>query len=364
MSLPPDVSYCIDSAVELQLLTADVAFYLSYYKPDVVQWFDDNGRNFEKLGTQEFLEFRENRATLLQRSVMSYQALKTIVRYSAYENCLGVAGDFVHADEELIPTRENLLPFFDKGATQDRFNKNLSDVIERARTDLFNGITLQEINQEIGNIYRNERTLTDGLYYDETTGTVKRLKPNNKKKRKAILKSLDFLARVAGSKTKEVFLGGDYITISGNHFVFKIRKGNYSDFGHSSLDIELWNRRNQRLSNLCFYYENMPAADQLASMMIEITAGNEMKIIETANCWSVTDHGRKSRILKKMGKIRKIETTPPLLVGEKSYFFKVEKYRDQAIDIAREIMIERMNKVVEPFLMFDRSLSEHVLLNR
>lgn len=102
--------------------------------------------------------------------------------------------------------------------------------------------------------------------------------------RKVIVRSYNVAVSMLGTETVRAFLAGDEISLIGREVALVVRKkGALADKGHGCLSVGLVARDGTRLADLCTFIESTPTLDQLCGFALWMAAGEERKVIETAN---------------------------------------------------------------------------------
>lgn len=102
-------------------------------------------------------------------------------------------------------------------------------------------------------------------------------------RQKALTRSTQMLERIAGPKEAHAFIKGDEIRVEGQCFNFSIKKGWLFTMAHGGLDIVVTDKLGNRLFDLCWYVDGVPAPDQLAALMLSVIAGDEEEILRVGN---------------------------------------------------------------------------------
>jgi hypothetical protein len=139
----------------------------------------------------------------------------------------------------------------------------------------------QETNRRIGLMVQNER---DGLPALDFNVKVKLRRDAIRKRRKVIRRSIDVALSLLGRETVSSFLRGDPIKLMGTETMLMIQKrGRIDHRGHGALSIAIADAGGKTLADLCTFIEDTPALDQLCGFALWMNAGEERKVLETAN---------------------------------------------------------------------------------
>jgi hypothetical protein len=294
--LPADVMFSLDSSVECGDMTADVHAYITLLDEDPLGWHDSLS------GSDEF--FRLMNATARQRMAawretadlddratitwLGFQELPSTLTDSArhvLSAAIKLRGPERPAIEALLTNRafvaDNAAPFL------PAFN----EIVMRARDDvrIMGRAAFCEALHLVPDFYRrvNERRMqliTESMQLEHAAHYRKPVPRSVRKaRRKPLVKAIDLLAKIGGQQTASAFISGDDVVVTGKRFNFRARKGVLSSNGHGALNLTVTDKDNIELVDLCFYFENMPAPDQLAALILHVKAGNEDDIITTGN---------------------------------------------------------------------------------
>lgn len=361
--LAHDVQYAFDGAVELGYMSSDIATFFRYYHPDPNGWHDrcdarprviesDHagqasqvgmfpGR-FEDRAEAEYLKHRP-RLTPRQRAVCSMEGLLGM-SYHCEEMARHVAGAMLHPipDGGLTKrVRRHLVApaairrFVKRDRLCDRWRTKCKALIRRGREDLgsvprdkYDNVrawideeragqrALHEELQERIRAQIGSGPVSHGEYeaaYERAIGTRRLLDRKRHKalrgRRRAAWKGYQLLSRLVSPETARMFLGGDCVTIEGQRFTFHIKKQHRaSTMGHAGLQIELAERGGKVLSNLCLYWQDTPAIDQVAAIAMHVAAGEEDELIETGNLYACREGYRECAHLMQL---KPQHLTPP-----------------------------------------------------
>ncbi|MBY3155301.1 hypothetical protein HFO56_23545 [Rhizobium laguerreae] len=294
--LPADVMYSLDECVQLGAMTADVHAYITLLDEDPLGWHDSLGGSDEFIrllnatARQRMAAWRES-ADLDDRATITwigFQELPSTLTDSArhvLSEAIKLRGPDRNAVDLLLKNRDfvadNAAPFI------PAFN----EVVMRARDDvrIMGRAAFCESQYLVPDLYRrvNERRmqLISQSIQAEQAAQFRRPVPKSvrKAKRKPLVKAIGLLSKIGGQQTAAAFVSGDDVVVTGKRFNFRARKGVLSSNGHGAINLTVTDKDNIELVDLCFYFENMPAPDQLAALILHVKAGNEDDIITTGN---------------------------------------------------------------------------------
>ena len=102
--------------------------------------------------------------------------------------------------------------------------------------------------------------------------------------RKVIRRSLATAISVVGEATVRAFIHGEEVRLVGAETMLVLKKrGSLADVGHGCISIAIADRAGTRLADLCTYIENTPMLDQLTGFALWMQAGEEDRVLQTAN---------------------------------------------------------------------------------
>ena len=309
----PDVEYIFDAAVEMCDITADAHFYFMNIRPDTNAWLDAHeGQRTAQICKSimgDYFDWYQNApveeadaATIAGLRASKFQ-LKQIIenlRYIAiddvcYRGHTGSRGfrkaQAMSTIKQIANSDSNILNYFDlwkqmmaRASTmgRGRFDAGASE---------YNGLIDRN----------NDRRRREIL---ERVSIVERRAPKRnhslrKKRRKVIVKSFNLLADITGQETARAFIGGDAVTIEGRKFDFRCRRaGALHQSGHGCLRVEIVDKIGVVLTDLCVYFDDMPAMDQVAALALHAMVGNEDEILQIGNFLNIRDAGYESPLLE------------------------------------------------------------------
>ncbi len=116
----------------------------------------------------------------------------------------------------------------------------------------------------------------------------------------AIKKATKLFENLGQRNNLSLFVSGAEVTLSHPDSMFKFVLKPLADQGwlvdrtmqgrsHTPYELMLLTKDNVHLARLCVYFENTPVLDQLLALTLFVQAGDEMKILQTANWFA---HGR------------------------------------------------------------------------
>lgn len=291
--LPADVCYCLDSAVELGLITSDINTFLMVYHHDPVTWHDslNNGNYFDSLRTQSRIELASWRAEapLEQRAAVSWSGLLE-VQHQLVDSARHVLSAAIkmsydgHAKANDAIALTDDLDFVYQHANP--LIPNLSEIMLRVSDDvriMGNEAFISARNQTSTLFARERIRRSDLIQKHIDAGPRPESRKRRKAKRKPLLRSVEFLTSIVGNQKARAFINGDDITVEGKEFNFRVRKGVLLSNSHGGINITVTDKSHIELVDLCFYFQDMPAPDQMAALVMHVQAGNEDQIIKTGN---------------------------------------------------------------------------------
>lgn len=310
----PDVEYVFDAAVELCDITADAHFYFMNIHPNANAWMDDHeGLRTALLCksiTDDYFEWYQDApveeadaATIAGLRASKFQ-LKQIVENLSYiiiddvchrghtgrrgfrkAQAMSTIKTIVHCDRSFLNYFELWRQLIARASTMGtvRFHaaaREYGDLIER-------------------NNARRRQAIRDRVSIHETRLRLnKNGRARQKKNRKVMTKSFNLLAEITGLETAKAFVGGDAITIEGKAFDFRCRRGgSLFTTGHGSARVEIVDKSGVVLTDLCVYFDDMPAMDQVAALALHAMVGNEKEILQIGNFFNVRAEGYTSPLL-------------------------------------------------------------------
>lgn len=120
---------------------------------------------------------------------------------------------------------------------------------------------------------------------------------SSKDERKALRRSLSAASAAIGEEGARTLLRGEPVRLQGHLFDFVIRS-RLRRSGHGGLTISLFGPDSEeRLADLCLYFDGMPALDQAAALALHISSESEIDLIEAGNLFNLTVEGARNPLL-------------------------------------------------------------------
>jgi hypothetical protein len=316
--LPPDLDYSLDCEQEQGGIGHDDRAYIDLFDGDASNtyaWFlpltRGNARTFPDIVKTRHARWRET-APIAQRMALTWGGLEALkwlfdgcVSDFAYQAIHhhgmsefpdGAETAYVEAMD--VAGNPGLLRFAD--CARPIVARAVQDIgvvgpeaflAARGSLDVLYADARDRINE------RNRRVNEMLRSYAENTitGAVRRFKPraapvlslaqkrHEKGLRKAITRSYRLLGSIAGAQTARACLDGDQIAVEGRKFDFRLRVANLRSTAHGAVEVLVTDKDAVELASLCIYINQTPALDQMAALILDVTAGNEDEIIRRAN---------------------------------------------------------------------------------
>jgi len=350
INMPPDVSYCFYSEIEMFSGTSgDIGYFLEQTGLDVTAIYDDieNGssddimsgsvyKNIEYMFEQWYL----NNASSYEKSMVFYKFLNGL-EFQLNEFTTTLFDNLQELDFKvdkrlgIDKIKKNLMILIDNDNTRedndwlssfsDEDNRSL--LISRVKNllDFLNKIqykyefyktntshTLDELmivsaHQFIEHSYTifGEQNANNEEYTFERLATSKKeikhipiSKKEQKTMRRMLNKSIETVSSFLPKKDIECFIGGESFEISGTYFNYKISQKkqykllqNESDLNsaHIPYELDLFNKNNDYLANLCITFNGCPILDQILSVYLMISANQEADMLDKCNFYKKSD---------------------------------------------------------------------------
>lgn len=283
--LPPDMQYCIDSAVELAHLSPEVGtYYYMYYNRGWKEFDDaleDSTVSFEALLKNVFNDWYAKKATPDVKDALFYSTVKFWGESGnkMVENT--IVSKFINTPIEDI-TEESVTSIFE---TEIRKIKSFyGDMLSRNPWGMAN-IANGRVEYDRRNNFLKDSKL--GVYSPfcrhKGKPPAKRTKRNIKK---ALVKADSMLTKIAGANVSKLLVTGNSVIVDGSKFRFEFIPVDYKRAGYGGLKISLYDLKGTHITNLCTYFENVYPAEQVASFIMMINCGLELEIIENSNFYA------------------------------------------------------------------------------
>lgn len=120
-----------------------------------------------------------------------------------------------------------------------------------------------------------------------------------KKRRKVLKKSMRAARSLVPASDLTAFIRREDIMVRGQNLILKVKRSrSIMSEGHGVLSVSVHDLEERHLANLCVYFEDTPAVDQLIAMMLYVSSGCEAEFIRAANITYLTGLGKDHPMLK------------------------------------------------------------------
>jgi hypothetical protein len=172
---------------------------------------------------------------------------------------------------------------------------------ERGRWEEMFDVLHQRQRAEEDRMWREARIAMDaGVSAAAALGVRKNkreIKTKIRRHRKIIRRAASAAELVLGADGVRAFIKGNLI-IRGQDIDFKVKPASSNGrIGHGGLDLAVLDKKGVKLVDLCLYYKDTPAIEQAASLALEVAAGDERAVLETANVINATQEGANHPVL-------------------------------------------------------------------
>jgi hypothetical protein len=368
LTVSHDVQYCIDGAVELYRFGGDVAAYLMHYKPNVNEWFDAldeskwSSSRFEKAAVEDFAAWHRtapadlrahcNIEGLLALSMQAGELAKSTTQTAIGSLPIGIG---VKGLRRIRSDR-----YLSRIISQDPSTRDVVEIgkslVANCKMDDLRPDTIStafDITNRAREKVREEQSRLDRAARKAILGGMTE-KRAERSRRRVIRRSLSFLERIIGEDNARIFVSGDRITATGQHFQLIMKKNHrLSTSGHGSLEIEVADSNGIVLSNLCLYLEDTPVMDQVAAFAMDMRSGGEAEIISKGNLYKIRDEAHANarlallhpRITKEDGGIDRIGLEIPESL--RPWHMSCRRSKDEiALLKSMETDIERRSRLI------------------
>ena len=221
----------------------------------------------------------------------------------------------------------NLLSFLEKVQIKfDLYKSNLTHTLDEVMYKFSNDVS-NENNIQLRNleeIVADDASIVDS-FLDLKNKFKKSIKKDNKlikkEKKNSIRmfnKSFQTLSSFLPVKDINCFINGDSFELSGEYFNYKISKKNNYPLLQSPSDthsvhipymLDLYTKNNDYLANLCITFNGCPILDQILSVYLMISSGQEKEMLDKCNFYDKTDLYYEDETVKKIVGKRAIKQT-------------------------------------------------------
>lgn len=355
-SLAPETEYTLDGAVECSDIDAGTAGLMRLYVEQ--KQFDDalgdlrvdytnyygyrNGFRdaLRALGAEIFAKAPRNEQIgacavgLLhgryQASQLAYHVATWSIADMVEGGCLQAWKTTIQSKDGLTPSPRNMRRLASPNWIRRRFKSdqdviNLRHLVSGVLTRLDRNLTPTEMRDASRDFDRmvlaqmdrerekerefwRQQGLAERAYGD----AEKSFCPGSKKKaerrryRKVARKAASTAVAIVGSESVSRFVRGEYVRIPGQTIDFQVkRRALAASNGHGALDIAVHDKgTGDHLADLCLYFENTPALDQMTAIKLHLATGLEGELLETANVTRTTELGATHPVLVERKRVR------------------------------------------------------------
>ncbi len=311
--LPPDLDYSLDCELEWGGIGCDDRAYVDIFDAGTFDWFVPLTRG----GASEFPDIvaaRHERwrtgAPIAARLALDWAGLSGL-RWLYRDVSHDVAWQLVHGQGlgDLPDDASGALALLDvrDPACFHRFERRAGVVVRRCLEDVeiagpeaflaAEGAVEALYARSADRIRARNRDINRMLreYAENTPSQAVRLaagakgirtplqRRREKGLRKAIARSFDLLASIAGRQTARACLDGDAVHVEGRRFDFRLRVANLRSSAHGAVEVFVLDKDAVELASLCVYMQDTPALDQMAALILNVAHGNEEEILKRAN---------------------------------------------------------------------------------
>lgn len=120
-----------------------------------------------------------------------------------------------------------------------------------------------------------------------------------KRKRTVLNRSISAASSIVGLDVAKSFLAGKPVIVTdGTVQLSIVRSPDVFSTDVLSLDIHILDMENQKLSDLCLYFDDTPMFDQLGAIALYVAAGQMKELLQIGNMLNITDLGYQHPIIR------------------------------------------------------------------
>lgn len=379
VGLPHDIQYCFDCMSELHEITGDVYSYFFSVRENATEFLDEVGVNKEPL-MEDYNRWRNSpESDAVTKACLTFDGLLGL-GYQFDDFVKGITNKAIMLRDGKKPRKQDALAVL-KGTEIDcaelRWVGNMRRILGQCRED-FALVSAEDVKlaqqtqrEKTARFYASEYQLGDGRTRQVISGKAMiEYRRRERKRRKVMKKSVDLLSRFVKPSDLKLFLGRDFVTVTGTEFIFKVKAWRLDG---NSLDIKVHDKADNYLATLCFYYDNMPVADQMVAMLLDIHSGNELEILKVANFPKVSEKFYKNKTLAKIMEDRNAKkpisqedtvenignmienAIEAQLPGSRN----IHKYHESFKPIVKELILKKFSKELNYFRELSRTLDNN-----
>lgn len=107
-------------------------------------------------------------------------------------------------------------------------------------------------------------------------------------RRRSMIKAATLAAALVGTATVSAFARGEAVTIRGEKFSISAQRTAWLWWmGHGAIQVGIVANDGRRLAGLCVYQDKTPALDQLATLALYASAGDEESVLAAGNLYAI-----------------------------------------------------------------------------
>lgn len=129
--------------------------------------------------------------------------------------------------------------------------------------------------------------------------TARKVKVARKRQRRAIIRAINFAARLVGRERAHDFVRGGKFRIQGRLAVYELTARGRQTQAHGGATFVVRAKEDDaELCHLCIYTPGVPLMDHLASMVMHVDAGEEEMLLTTGNAYDIKPEAHTHEWLK------------------------------------------------------------------
>lgn len=311
MSIPPEIRYVCDGMVEHMDVTADVGAYMSMLYRGNWDWYDNYDSSIQDVhdaAKEVYLNWRRSAPRSHRRICdaagvnMWEQHIHPIIQSVMMDIMLPLCEDLLEGKrkKELF-SKTNIRKAIRKNKKVLKARRIYGNFLQRSDLTAENLLSGYIEGQRL--LYSNDRDYNKVLRRERGHLTWKE-KREIRQERKKSIKAVSMLSKIAGRETTGLYIGGETVVIRGKLLEYHITKNNFNSNDYSSNMIKLHDLDGNFLSNICVYFNDTPAAEQIAGFMLYVQTGLEEEILKTGNLHSISEHGRDHPVIKRIQEMK------------------------------------------------------------
>lgn len=306
MALPPEIQYVCDGMSYHMDVTADVTSYLSLFYSGNWDWYDnpDPRKKIHDIADGVFFDWFKSSSPTEKNVCMSGAVAMWKNHFPDLVD--SVVSSCVRPLYKKLCNGRGKKELYSRRNIRRAIRKN--ELIKKSRNIylLFNSRYIVDENSLLDGyttgrnilIEREESERRQRYQFTRQKNYVTwKSKRHIKRTRKRNIKAVSMLSKIAGKDMTSVYIGGNEVALRGKQVEFRITKNSFSSTNWNSNSIKIYDLEGNYLSRICVYFDETPAAEQIAGFVLYIQSGMENEIVQNGNLSDISEKGKNHPVI-------------------------------------------------------------------